>query len=156
MKKYKFKLEPLLKIRKLHEEKCKMEIGRLRVQITNLKNEIVKHREDIQEIYDFQEMALAEGISAQELSMHPYFVDGKKANIELLQREIRDLEEEVDEKFQELIQLRADVKVVEKMKEKDYTNFKKDIKKKEFNNIEELNQNWNQTLTKGIIKSRGK
>ena len=42
MKKFKFKLEALLKMRKLKEDQCKMEIGRLQTRKVELENEILK------------------------------------------------------------------------------------------------------------------
>jgi flagellar FliJ protein len=142
MKGYKFKLEALLKIRKLREEECKTEIGRLQVQITQLRNRIGEHDRGIDEAYDAQEIALSEGAQGQEVTFYPYFVEGNRASIRDIKQEIQVLEERVRELFVELNKFRADVKVIEKMKDKDMTKFKKEKIKKEHQDLEEQVQNW--------------
>lgn len=78
MKKFKFRLEAILKIRKLKEEQCKLEIGRLQVQINNIDNEINQHHKGIQQSYESHEQGLDSGIIGRELHFHPYFIQGKK------------------------------------------------------------------------------
>lgn len=146
MKKYKFKLEALLKIRKLKEETCKMEIGRIQVAITDLENEIVVHNQGIKEAFEDQEAALKAGMSGQELKFHPFFVQGKRANIKKIEGEIERLERLREKKLEELKYLRADVKVIDQMKEKDKLAHKKKVQKKQFNEIEEQIQNWKLTV----------
>lgn len=146
MKKYKFKLEAILKVRKLKEEKCKMEIGRLQVEINNLKNELDKHNSGIDDSYLSQEKGLADGMNGHELRFHPYFVAGKKAHIDQITAQINMLQSDVEKKYDELKFLRADVKVIEEMKEKDKVKYKKALEKKQFAEIEEQVQNWKQII----------
>lgn len=146
MKKYKFKLDALLKIRKIREDQCKMEIGRIQVQITNLKNEVEKHNAGISEAYVLQEKSLESGATGLENRFHPYFVEGKRAHINKLEEQIEELEYRVQKFFQILSKLRADVKVIEEMKEKDKTEYKKQLNKKIHEDIEEQNMNWRQIL----------
>lgn len=146
MKKYKFKLDALLKLRTLKEDQCKMQIGQLRVEITRLQSLIDDHHKGIELAYDSQEGALGSGLIGQELRFHPYFVEGKRAHIGKIQKQIKILEEQAQEKYLELNQLRGDVKVIAEMKEKDQVKFKKEVQKKQFEEIEEQNQNWREAL----------
>ena len=146
MKKYKFKLDALLKIRKLKEETCKMEIGRLQVQITNKQKEIAKHNSGIKEAFEGQEAGLSQGMTGQEIQFHPFFVKGKRAHIKQLENEIAELEDYKEKKYNELKYLRADVKVIEEMKTKDREKYKKQLQKKMDEQIEEQVQNWRQYL----------
>ena len=73
MKKYKFKLEAILKMRKLKEEQCKAEIGRLQILINNFKEQIDAHNKGIDEAYASQETSLTNGIDGQSLQFFPYF-----------------------------------------------------------------------------------
>lgn len=146
MKKYKFKLDPLLKIRKLKEEQCKMEIGRCQVKIRELKEQIQAHDNSIDEAYESQEEALDKGIEGQAIQFYPYFVSGKTAHIKILEGEVEQIQKQVDRKFQELSRLRANVKVIEKMKHKDRVNYKRELNKKLESDLEESNQNWQQFL----------
>ena len=144
MKGYKFKLEAVLKIRKLKEEQCKMEIGRIQVEINKRKNDIKKHTAGIEQAYTSQEKLMEDGVSGQEARFYPYFVSGKRAHINAVQNEIDDLQSDVNSKFEELKILRGSVKVIDEMKEKDKIKYKKKIEKKQFEDIEEQVQNWNQ------------
>lgn len=146
MKKYKFKLDALLKIRKIREDQCKMEIGRIQVQISSLKNEIAKHNHGIQEAYDLQEKSLQNGATGRESRFHPYFVQGKRSHIEEIQGQIDELENRVERMYMILNRFRADVKVIEEMKEKDKVQHKKHQEKKMHEEIEEQVQNWRQVL----------
>lgn len=146
MKKYKFKLEALLKIRKLKEETCKMEIGRIQVEIGAKENEIKIHNEGIKEAFVGQERALKSGVLGHELRFHPYFVDGKRAHIKEIQKEIEQLKITRDEKFITLNHLRADVKVLDEMKQKKESEHRKKLAKKIDENIEEQVKNWKQIL----------
>lgn len=148
MKGYKFKLQALLKIRKLKEETCKMEIGQVQVKITSLQNQIKEHNQSIKGAFKDQEEALEGGLFGHELRFHPYFVEGKRSKIGLIKEEIKKLEEKKNEKLKELATLRANVKVLEKMKEKDQYNYKRKIEKKMNQEIEEQVQNWRQVLGK--------
>lgn len=142
MKKYKFKLEALLKIRKLKEETCKMEIGHIQVQITKLEKEILLHNQGIKDAFESQEVALKSGLTGQELRFHPFFVQGKRANIKNIENKISELSKLKEKKLEELKYLRADVKVIKKMKVKDQQLHKRKTEKKQSSEIEEQIRNW--------------
>lgn len=142
MKGFKFKLDAVLKIRKLKEEQCKMAIGRIQVRIRELEGYKRNHNVGIEQAYADQEKGLEEGMTGRELQFHPFFVGGKKAHINQIDNEIQGLEDEVAELYESLKQLRADVKVIDEMKEKEKTKYKKKITKKQFEELEEQNQNW--------------
>jgi flagellar export protein FliJ len=123
-----------------------MELGRLQVQISQHKNRIEENQKSVQTSYDSHEVAMGEGITGQEVRFHPYFVAGKMAAIKQHQEEIHRLESIVEERTQELAQLRAKVKVLDKMKEKEKDIYKKELEKKQYQDIEEQVQNWKQYL----------
>lgn len=151
MKKYKFKLEALLKIRKLKEEQCKMEIGRIQVHIKDLENQIEDQQAGIVEAYDMQEKALEDGMEGIEVRFHPYFVQGKRSHIKKLEEEKAKYTQYVEYKYDELSRFRADVKVIEKMKERDAKSYKQKIEKKMNEQIEEQVQNWRMILNKEVV-----
>lgn len=146
MKGYSFKLEALLKIRKLKEEQCKMKIGRIQVEISQLDKRIADRSDYINEAYSAQENALSEGASGREVTFYPYFVEGNRASIRDILLEKKQLQQQVQQLYLELNKLRADVKVIAKMKENDQTKYKKSLDKKEFQNLEEQVQNWKKSL----------
>ncbi|MCO4752986.1 MAG: hypothetical protein KC478_00820 [Bacteriovoracaceae bacterium] len=144
MKKYKFKLEALLKMRKLKEDQVKMEIGRLQTRKNELENEIHNQNAGIDQAYESQEVSVKAGATGLDLRFYPYFVEGKKAAIHMINVEIKELEEKLSEKFEELKIMRANVKVLEEMKEKNKKAHKKMSDKLMHQKIEEQVMNWNQ------------
>lgn len=147
-KKYKFKLEALLKMRKIREDQCKMEIGKIQVEIGRVKSEISLQEQGIAEAYELQEQSLAGGASGLETRFHPYFVEGKREHIRSLEKTLVELEDRSKRMYQILAQFRADVKVIEEMKVKDQSAHKKALNKKMNQEIEEQVQNWKLTINK--------
>jgi flagellar FliJ protein len=144
MKKYKFKLDALLKIRKIKEDQCKMHIGQLQVHLTSLRDEVAQHHKDINEAFELQEQSLVGGASGLETMFHPYFVQGKRTHIQKIEEEINQFESKVQQMYARLNEFRADVKVIQEMKEKDQKKYKKDLDKRMNAEIEEQVQNWTQ------------
>ncbi len=148
-KKYKFKLEAVLKLRKLKEEKCKLEIGKIQSRVKELQGHIADNNAGIDDAYSAQESALEGGMSARELQFHPFFVSGKKANLDVIDGEMKMLEEQLAYHFRELSHLRGEVKLVQEMKNKDEQKYKKEVLKKDFETIEEQVQNWRISQKRG-------
>lgn len=144
MKKYKFKLEALLKMRKLEEDQCKLKIGRLQTKKSELLAEVENQSAGIDEAYRSQEATISGGASGLDLRFYPYFVQGKRAATAKLKKEIEYLDELLKESYEELKGLRAKAKVLEEMKEKDRKAFKKKADKESHQKIEEQVMNWNQ------------
>ncbi|MBC74794.1 MAG: hypothetical protein CME64_02145 [Halobacteriovoraceae bacterium] len=144
MKKYKFKLEALLKMRKLKEDQCKMEIGRLQTRKVELENEIANQNAGIDEAYESQEATANAGATGLDLRFYPYFMQGKRAAITSIKAEIAELDEQLREKFNDLKTHRANVKVLEEIKEKNKRAHKKAANKAMHQKIEEQVMNWNQ------------
>lgn len=147
-KKFKFKLEAVLKIRKLKEDQCKMEIGRLQVRMSELEGFKSDNNKSIDTAYADQEASLGQGLSGRELQFHPFFVSGKKANIDVIEKEMAMLKEQLDYRYDELNHLRGESKLIEEMKSKEEIKHKKERTKKEFEQIEEQVQNWKSALNK--------
>ncbi len=143
MKNFKFKLEGLLKIRKAKEQICKSEIGQVQKNIQTCRNQISYEREGISAAQDAHNKMLEHGSGGREIQFFPRFIRGKEINVELLKKEIKKNEEILAEKLRELSSLRADVKVIENLKEKAKIIFKKELFKKEEQRREENLLIWN-------------
>jgi flagellar export protein FliJ len=146
MKGYKFNLETLLRIRKIKEDLCKQEIGRLQIQKKEYEETLKKFSHELDEMYDAQEQTLEEGASGQQSRFFPFFFEGKRAHVDVINKELTQLEEHIAIKFKELSQHRANVKVLEKMKEKDKYQYKRKLEKKQAQEVEENVQNWKLAL----------
>ena len=143
MKGHKFKLEVVLKLRKMKEDMCKMELGSLQKRMNELNAFISGHEQDIEEAYKEQEDALKAGLCAQNLHRYPMMISEKRDHIKRINQEKEHLTQEIDQKVQELAKLKGDVKVISNMKDKSLDDYKKKINKRVNENLEEQNQNWN-------------
>lgn len=142
MKRYQFRLDPVLKLRKLKEENCRMELGQLLMHLTKLQDQLQHDKNEIDNYYKIQEGALKNGMTAAQIQTFPMLVAGKEQNMKLLERDIRRQEQLVLEKKQELAQLKGDLKVMENLKEKDYDQYRKALNKEIDQKVEEQTQNW--------------
>lgn len=142
MKKYTFRLDPVLKLRKLKEENCRTELGRLLMHLEKIDNQLAHERSEIDTYYKIQEGTLKNGINGGQLQAFPMLVAAKNKNIDLLEADRKKQLEYIEEKRQELAQLRGDLKVMENMKEKDYETYRKAVNKEIDQKVEEQTQNW--------------
>jgi flagellar protein FliJ len=142
MKKYEFKLNPVLKLRKIKEENCRMELGKLFMELEKIKNQIHFDKQNIDQYYQIQEGSLQAGMKATQLQAFPMLVSAKNKNLELLERDMAKIENLIVHKKQELSQLRGDLKVIENLKEKDYEMYRKALGKEIDQKVEEQTQNW--------------
>ena len=142
MKKNVFKLEPVLKIRKLKEENCRMELGQLIAVLNKIESQLVHERTEIDNYFSIQEKSLSVGVRGDQIQAFPMLVAAKEKNIQLLLRDKKHQEELIESKKQELAVLRGELKVIENLKEKDYTEYRKAVNKEIDQKVEEQTQNW--------------
>lgn len=142
MKRYTFKLEPVLKMRKLKEENCRMDLGRLITELTRIENQLAHDRREIENYYKIQEESMKKGIRGDQIQAFPMLVAAKEKNIQLLLRDKKSQEQLIESKKQELAVLRGELKVIENLKEKDYTEYRKAVNKEIDEKVEEQTQNW--------------
>ena len=148
MKKYEFRLDPVLKLRKLKEENCRMELGQLLMELTRIEDQLAHDRNEIDNYYKIQEGALQTGMRGGQVQAFPMLIAAKNRNIDLLEIEKKKQVDRVEAKKQELAQLRGDLKVMENLKEKSYDEWKKALNKEIDQKVEEQTQNWLQTKDK--------
>ena len=142
-KKFKFKLEALLKLRRFAEEKCKMKIGSINKEILERRETIIRLNNDIDLSFADTEKTLRSATSyGLTLKFHPYFVAGKRAHIQKMEEEIEYFSEQLEEAKLELAQKRAQTKVLSNMKETQLKEYKKDINKRRDSLLEEEVRAW--------------
>jgi flagellar FliJ protein len=144
MKKYQFRLEAVLKLRKFKEESCRMEMGRLLMDLNKIDDQLLFDKNEIENYYKIQEGALKTGIAGSQLQAFPMLVAAKERNIELLHIDRKKQVQLVEEKKQELAMLRGELKVIENLKEKDFDAYKKAVNKEIDQKVEEQTQIWMQ------------
>jgi flagellar protein FliJ len=142
MKQYQFRLEPVLKLRKLKEENCRMELGQLISHLNRIEDQLKHDHQEIATYFQIQEGALRQGMTASQIQTFPMLVAGKDTNIKLLLAEKARQEKMIEDKKQELAILRGELKVIEKLKEKGLEDHRKAVNKELDQKVEEQTQNW--------------
>lgn len=142
MKKYQFKLDPVLKLRRLKEEQCRVQLGQLTSELTKIENQIEYDKNEVLNYSKIQEASLKNGVRGDQIQAFPMLIAGKEKNLELLYRDKKITERKIEEKRKELAELRGELKVIENLKEKDYTQYKKEINKEIDQKVEEQTLNW--------------
>lgn len=142
MKKYQFKLEAVLKLRKLREENCRTELGTLLRDLTEIENRISHENVEIEKYFKIQEESMKGGASAGRLQTFPGLVAAKEQMIRVLEDKKRRQEDYIAEKKQELAELRGELKVMENLREKDFNEWKKAYNKDVDQKVEEQTQIW--------------
>jgi flagellar protein FliJ len=142
MKKYEFRLEAVLKLRRLKEENCRIELGQLLMQMKKIEDQISHDRAQQSTYQDIQESSLKQGVTAGQLQAFPMLLAAKDTNILYMLKEKEKQERLIQEKRQELATLKGELKVMENLKEKNYNEFKKALGKENDQKVEEQTQNW--------------
>ncbi|MFY7993980.1 MAG: hypothetical protein ACOVP4_11850 [Bacteriovoracaceae bacterium] len=152
MKKYAFKLEAVLKLRKLNEENCRMELGALMLHMQKIESQIEYEKAQIDNYYKMQEDVLKAGAGGAQLQLIPNMISAKTKNIQLLNRDKRKQQQLIDEKRQELATVKGELKVMENLKEKDFNEYKKAMNKEIDQKVEEQTQLWLMNKKQGLEK----
>ena len=142
MKKYIFRLEPVLKIRKLKEENCRMELGRLIIHLNGIEEQIVHENKEINNYYEIQEDSLKEGMLGNKLQAFSMLIIAKERNLLNFEIEKKNQLELIVTKKNELAHLRGELKVLENLKQKDFDSYKLAYNKDLNQKVEEQTQIW--------------
>ncbi len=137
-KKFKFKLDGLLKVREFKEKKIKIELGEILKEISLVESQIAEANVAIDETYKAQEDFMKDPSAGQMIQFFPYFIQGKKQDIKNKDNLLWALRKKYDKKIAELAISRGEVKVLENFKDKKQVEWKKDKDKKEHEAIEEI------------------
>lgn len=119
-----------------------MELGRLLTHLNKIENQLAHDRKEIESYFEIQEMAMKSGIKGIQVQAFPMLVAAKDANIQALLRDKKNQEALIEEKKKELSTLRGELKVIENLREKDYTEYRKALNKEIDQKVEEQTQNW--------------
>jgi len=131
MKKFKFRLDGILKLREFEEKKAKLNLGKVINKMEMVKNEILRLKKEIGEGYGEMEDLLKDSVDGRTLQFFPSYFEGKKAMIKKLEVELSNLNEELKFRRLELKRAEGEFKSIDKLREKGLKKFKADALKKE-------------------------
>ncbi|MBI2522143.1 MAG: flagellar export protein FliJ [Bdellovibrio sp.] len=135
---YKFKLQALLKVREFKENNLKIELGRIVQERESTKARIEQLNSDIDAAYHDQGELVTRDITGNEIQFFPYYLQGKKDDLERTIKRLEEIEILLKKKLQELAIARGESKLLENMRANDFDKFKRELEKKQHNQIEEL------------------
>ena len=136
--KYKFRSEGLLKLRKFKEHKEKIQLAELNRLILKAKENIDQAREEIKIAHEGRQAALEERDKNYIIHFYPAFIEGRQIYIKQQEDHLKGFQEELEKKTQKFVQLRSQLKLVEKWKEKDFLKFKQENQKKIESEVEDI------------------
>ena len=142
IKQYVFRLEPVLKLRKLKEENCRTELGQLLMELNKIEDQLIHDKNQIENYYKIQDDALQKGVKGGQVQAFPMLIEGKSRNIKLLERDREKQEKLVAQKKQELAILKGEMKVMENLKQKYFDEHRLAANKEMDKKIEEQTQLW--------------
>lgn len=138
MKKFVFKLETVLDMRKRKEEDIQIKLGiaisELHKMQLNLEETYKKRRSYQAEIEIFKSNIK----QMDDLLMYQNYVDSMEKVIERMKLEILEMEKKVEEVRVLLGQAARERKMIEKMKEKEYEKYQKEQRTQEINFLDEI------------------
>ena len=125
MKKFKFRLRALKKLREFREKKLKVELGNILREINNVEDRLRVIDDEVDEGYRSQESVLEEDTEGKLIKFYPMYFQGKAADKVKTNTKLDWLKDKYDEKMGELKIARGESKVIEKLEEKEHKTFKK-------------------------------
>ncbi len=137
-KKFKFKLEGLMKIRKFKEEQLKVELGKINQEIMVVKNRIAELKTHIKDAYASQEVTLKSQSDGQLARFFPYFIQAKREDIKNQENLLYSLEKKFEKKLKEVSKAMGETKIIDGMKKDQKEKWKKENDKKEQEKIDEV------------------
>jgi len=137
-KKFKFKLDGLLKVRHFKEEQLKVELGVINQEILAVEGRISQLFSEIDDSYIEQEKIYQTDTSGQLAKFFPYYIEAKREEIKSKENLLYSLKKKYEQKLSEVAKAMGETKLLSNMKDKEKTSWKKKIQKKEFSEIEEV------------------
>jgi flagellar FliJ protein len=140
VKKFKFKLDALLKLREFNEYKIKMELGEIVKEMQLHRDRIKALNIDIGIGYDSLEKITETEVSVRVTQFYPIYIKSKWDEIKMREGKIEELGKEFEEVQKKLQVARGEVKVIASLKEEKSLEHKKENRKKEQIKIDEMVQ----------------
>ena len=148
-KKFQFKLEGLLKLRKFNEQKIKVELGEIVKEISAVENKIRELKSHIEETYESQDQVMKDSVNGQLARFFPYYIQAKREDIKNQENLLFSLKKRYEAKVKEMGKAMGEVKVIENFKDKELTEFKSEQNKKLEAELEE-----NMLIRRASLKNR--
>lgn len=136
-----FTLEPVLRHRKLTEENLQKELAVLNKLLLAEQLKLKDHRKNRSALLGQLEQKQSHGVAISEISLYVRFIEQLSGNMTKQEETVRIVQEQVDNKRQELIEVTKKKKILERLKEKTLRAYEQILRKKEEDFLNEVGIN---------------
>jgi flagellar protein FliJ len=127
MKRFRFSLETLLRVRRLREDQARMELARLLKELQTKREALQKTEEDRQRVINKWTEQAGRGIKSQDYQLTQKYLISIKYIIADFKEQISRLAGEVQIQQEKLMKLSQDRKLMENLKEKKLQLYKEEV-----------------------------
>ncbi|MBF0312317.1 MAG: flagellar export protein FliJ [Oligoflexia bacterium] len=139
MKKFKFRLDSVLRLREFEEYKEMIELGKINQEMKTMSDKISDIDSEISRAYEIQEKDMRQGsISASDLQIYGEWIDNYRALVDFMKKEHEKIQERYQEKLEDVVKKKNKVKMLKKLKAKALNEYRKDYNYDESNQIEDI------------------
>ncbi|MCF8067791.1 MAG: flagellar export protein FliJ [Desulfobacterales bacterium] len=118
MKRFQFKIEPVLRLRTFFEKKAKLEVAKVRVEILESESRINAHERELEKKAHALVDEMDEGVSATRLKAYSDYLKGVTSSLASEKENRERLEHKLIKKQKDLVKRSIDRKVLDKLKER--------------------------------------
>jgi len=140
MKGYQFKLQKVLDVRKVKENLIGARVAELEKIIETQKGHLLFLEEKRGEVLvkRREERETEDNFKVEEEMFYEWYLENLERKVEIIRNSLKQLEEQMRKTREELIKAAVDRKVMEKLKDKDYENFKIEVIKNDQKILDEI------------------
>jgi flagellar FliJ protein len=139
MKQFEFRLQKVMETTKTREELKKRELAKALVVLAQNESLLESMLERLEEqIEEYNTRKLKPSMTASDLMNFSHYTEKLLADIQHQKRTIEDLAEKVRQHREKLIEITKDKKILERLKEKRYEEYRKKLRSMEQKFIDEL------------------
>lgn len=135
---YQFTMEPLLNHRKSKENKLRKEWEVCKKCLIEENRRLKTYKKEINRVFGEMQQKQKEGITASENLLYFDFMDSLSRDLDKQKQKLSEVEKKYNQKRESLIEAVKDRKMLEKLKEKEFFEYSREIKKKEQEFINEV------------------
>lgn len=135
---YQYKFEKILTIKEKEKNDASSKYNESVKKFEEVAEKLYRHLKKKEDMQNFQQVKLKEGMAVQEIRHHQQFMDNIEKLLARIQQEVVEARYRMNAYQEKLIEKNIEVKKYEKIKEKDFDKFLDHIKEIENKNMDEI------------------
>mgnify|MGYP001221120458 CR=1 FL=1 len=129
MKKFEFSMQAWYDMQLGLEKQQKLEIKNIEAELLKKQNELLRLENDFEKASGEYCVAVSRGLGAPRMKDFGLYFDSLKAAMAVVQMDINRLEKEKEQLLQKLVNTRREIKLLDKLRESQYAEYKDNLKK---------------------------